>query len=102
MIGEVGQVRKPLAPDGMIYLLGEHWTATLANVTAETPAVPIGATVRVTGIQGLRLFVEPESDITWVPDPLIPATPSGDDVLPVTGGVRYLPSNESGEGESSS
>jgi hypothetical protein len=29
-------------------------------------------------------------DATWVGDPLRPATPSADDVMPIAGGVRYI------------
>ena len=66
---------------------GEHWTATR---NGDGPAIPIGAVVRVESVQGLRLYVEPAPDETWVADPLKPATPSSDDVLPITGGVRYI------------
>lgn len=90
IIGDIGEVRKPLDPDGMVFMQGEHWMATLAGATADSPTVPIGALVKVTDIQGLRLFVELASDPAWVSDPLQPATASGDDVLPVPGGVRYL------------
>jgi membrane-bound serine protease (ClpP class) len=87
MIGEHAEVRRPLDPDGMVFMHGEHWAATRQG---DGPAIPIGAVVRVAAVQGLRLFVEPVADATWVGDPLRPATPSADDVMPITGGVRYI------------
>lgn len=87
LIGELAEVRKPLDPTGLVFMQGEHWTATREG---DGPAIPIGAVVRVREIHGLRLIVEPAPDEVWVADPLQPATPSADDVLPVTGGVRYV------------
>jgi membrane-bound serine protease (ClpP class) len=87
MLGALAEVRRPLDPDGMVFLQGEHWTATRQG---DGPAIPIGAVVRVVAVQGLRLFVDPVPDATWVGDPLRPATPSADDVLPIAGGVRYI------------
>jgi membrane-bound serine protease (ClpP class) len=55
MIGEVGVASTELAPDGMVFVHGEYWKAV-------APAsVQPGTRVRVTGIQGLRLSVEPIS-----------------------------------------
>jgi membrane-bound serine protease (ClpP class) len=87
MIGDQAEVRRTLDPDGMVFLHGEHWTATRQG---DGPPIPVGAVVRVAAVQGLRLFVEPVPDATWVGDPLRPATPSADDVMPITGGVRYV------------
>jgi membrane-bound serine protease (ClpP class) len=53
MIGEIGVASTELAPDGMVFVHGEYWKAT-----APAP-LPPGTRVRVTGIQGLRLSVEP-------------------------------------------
>jgi membrane-bound serine protease (ClpP class) len=89
MIGDLAEVRRPLDPTGMVFMHGEHWTATRDG---DGPAIPVGATVRVTAIHGLRLIVEPAPDVEWVGDPLAPPTPSADDVLPVVGGVRYVTS----------
>jgi membrane-bound serine protease (ClpP class) len=55
MIGEVGVASGELAPDGMVFVHGEYWKAVSPT------QVPAGARVRVTGIQGLRLTVEPIS-----------------------------------------
>jgi len=53
MIGEIGTAVTPLAPDGRIMVRGEYWNAT-------TPAqVAAGGQVRVTGIDRLKLTVEP-------------------------------------------
>lgn len=96
LIGEFAEVRKPLDPTGLVFMQGEHWTATRES---EGPTIPIGAVVQVRSVQGLRLFVEPAPNEVWEGDPLKPATPSADDVLPVAGGVRYVtpnPAEESG------
>ncbi|MEO8129085.1 MAG: nodulation protein NfeD [Bryobacteraceae bacterium] len=55
MINEIAVVRTPLDPEGRILLHGEYWTAVSA-----TP-VAVGAHVRVTAVQGLKLTVEPVS-----------------------------------------
>src|SRR5690606_10175335 len=52
LIGELAEVRKPLDPTGLVFMQGEHWTATREG---DGPAVPIGAVVRVRSVQGLRL-----------------------------------------------
>jgi membrane-bound serine protease (ClpP class) len=53
MIGEIGVASTALAPDGMVFVHGEYWKAV-----SPAPVAP-GTRVRVTGIQGLRLSVEP-------------------------------------------
>jgi membrane-bound serine protease (ClpP class) len=53
MIGETGVASGTLAPEGMIMVRGEYWTAV-----SRTP-VAAGTPVRVTEISGLRLTVEP-------------------------------------------
>lgn len=53
MIGEIGVARTQLQPAGKVFIHGELW-----NAVART-AVPEGARVRVSGIDGLQLIVEP-------------------------------------------
>ena len=53
MIGEVGVVLTPLAPNGKVIVRGEYWDAGSAT------SLPEGARVRVTRIDGLKLTVEP-------------------------------------------
>ena len=55
MIDEIAVVRTPLDPEGRIFLHGEYWTAT-----SPIP-VAVGAYVRVTAVQGLKLTVVPVS-----------------------------------------
>ncbi len=55
LIGKVGTVRKSLSPEGIVHLEGEMWSAA----SALTESIPVGATVRVVGIEGLLLRVEP-------------------------------------------
>lgn len=56
LVGAVGVVRRGLNPDGMIFVSGELWQATA--VEGETD-VPVGRTVKVTAVDGLRLVVRP-------------------------------------------
>lgn len=53
MIGETGVARTALAPDGMVFVHGEYWSATSSAPVAE------GAKVIVSAMDGLRLRVEP-------------------------------------------
>jgi len=51
-IGETGIVKKALAPEGMIFVHGEYWSAT-----SDTP-VEAGETVRIEEVRGLTLKVK--------------------------------------------
>ena len=53
MIGEIGIARTGLEPAGKVFVHGELW-----NATAKT-SVAAGARVRVAGVDGLQLLVEP-------------------------------------------
>ena len=53
MIGEIGIARTPLGPEGKVFVHGELWNAMSAI------AIPEGARVRVAGVNGLHLLVEP-------------------------------------------
>jgi membrane-bound serine protease (ClpP class) len=53
MIGEIGVARTPLGPDGKVFVHGELW-----NAVARKPVVE-GMRVRVAGVEGLHLLVEP-------------------------------------------
>jgi membrane-bound serine protease (ClpP class) len=55
LVGATGKVTIPLAPSGQIRVLGEIWEARAAA------AVPVGETVRVVAVHGLKLDVEPVS-----------------------------------------
>jgi membrane-bound serine protease (ClpP class) len=54
LIGMTGTVRVGLDPQGVVHARGEEWTARTEGV-----ALPEGSQVRVTGIEGLTLVVEP-------------------------------------------
>lgn len=51
MIGATGTVKKALAPEGLVYVHGEYWTAI-----SDTPIEP-GENVRIEDVQGLTLKV---------------------------------------------
>jgi membrane-bound serine protease (ClpP class) len=53
LVGEIGTVRKRLAPEGKVFVHGELWNATAAKVIEEN------ARVRVVKVTGLLLEVEP-------------------------------------------
>jgi len=54
MIGSEGVVSRTLKPDGSVLVASESWSATTTSGT-----IPKGKPVRVTGMEGLRLIVEP-------------------------------------------
>ena len=53
MIGEIGIARTALGPEGKVFVHGEIWNAVAKK------AIDEGARVRVAGIEGLHLIVEP-------------------------------------------
>jgi len=52
LIGRRAVARSPLDPDGMVFVDGEYWTATLEDGSAEE-----GEEVVVTAVEGLKLMV---------------------------------------------
>jgi len=54
LVGEIGVVRVPLAPEGTVLVMGELW-----NAVSRLPA-DAGSRVRVRAVHGLQLEVEPE------------------------------------------
>ena len=53
-LGTPAAVRRPLAPEGSVYAVGEEWTAR----TVDGAAIPRGTPVCVVGQDGLTLLVE--------------------------------------------
>jgi membrane-bound serine protease (ClpP class) len=53
MLGEMGVASTALEPEGQVLVRGEYW-----NAIASSP-IPAGARVRVRGVSGLKLEVEP-------------------------------------------
>lgn len=53
MVGEVGEVRAALDPDGKVFVHGELWNARAAS------SIAVGQSVRVIAIDGMFLEVEP-------------------------------------------
>lgn len=60
LLGEIGTVRAPLQPTGMVFADGELWTATLDG--AATDPLPVGTRVVVTGVDRLHLVVRPATE----------------------------------------
>jgi membrane-bound ClpP family serine protease len=57
LVGLVGETRGELAPEGPVFVKGTLWRGR----TADQP-IPAGTRVRVRGLDGLTLRVEPEPD----------------------------------------
>jgi membrane-bound serine protease (ClpP class) len=55
MAGMIGQARTALAPAGKVFLHGEYWDAVSSAPVEE------GGEVRVIGIDGMKLRVEPKT-----------------------------------------
>jgi membrane-bound serine protease (ClpP class) len=53
MIGQLGVAQTALEPEGQILVRGEYWDAIAPS------NIPAGAHVRVSGVAGLKLQVEP-------------------------------------------
>ena len=56
MIGETGEAIEPLSPNGLVKVREAVWRATTNRATP----IEVGETIRVAGIDGLWLEVEPE------------------------------------------
>lgn len=61
MIGLMGRAETAIAPEGTIFVRGELWKAR-----SKMSIVP-GESVRVIGMDGLTLDVEPEKDAALAP-----------------------------------
>jgi membrane-bound serine protease (ClpP class) len=59
LVGNVGQTRTDLAPDGMVFVSGELWSATSTN-----GSIPSGQPVRIVAVDGLKLTVAPVASQT--------------------------------------
>lgn len=55
VIGKAGRVTQRLAPTGIVHVEGEEWSA----VSATGAEIAAGAAVRVIGVEGLSLLVQP-------------------------------------------
>jgi len=55
IVGKIGTVRQALVPGGIVHVEGEEWSAVVRDGTR----IPEGALVRVVGVEGLILSVEP-------------------------------------------
>jgi membrane-bound serine protease (ClpP class) len=68
LIGKTATVIVALTPSGRVRLLGENWGARLVGDHADTEApIRTGQSVRITGIDGITLIVEPVSSALEAP-----------------------------------
>jgi membrane-bound serine protease (ClpP class) len=58
-VGEIGEVREPLDPEGQIFIEGALWRARIASHGSR---IDVGNRVRVKSVDGLTLEVEPAAD----------------------------------------
>ncbi len=58
LIGEVGEARSPLDPEGQVFVEGTLWRARVADGRGRVAA---GGRVRVDAVEGLTLLVNPDS-----------------------------------------
>lgn len=54
MVGQLASVRRELSPSGQVYFDGELWAATMEDAGA---TAPVGSTVQILAVHGLRLSV---------------------------------------------
>ena len=59
LVGETGEVREPLDPEGQVFIDGALWRARLANRESR---IDVGNRVRVKSVDGLTLEVESVPD----------------------------------------
>jgi membrane-bound serine protease (ClpP class) len=56
LVGDVGEVREPLDPEGQVFIEGALWRARVADGGS---SINLGTRVRVRSVDGLTLVVEP-------------------------------------------
>jgi membrane-bound serine protease (ClpP class) len=54
LIGRIGEARTDLAPNGMVQVAGELWSAGLES---DTGSLASGTRVEVVGVEGIHLLV---------------------------------------------
>jgi membrane-bound serine protease (ClpP class) len=59
LVGDLGEVREPLDPEGQVFIEGALWRARVANRGSR---IDVGNRVRVKSVDGLTLVVEPAPD----------------------------------------
>jgi membrane-bound serine protease (ClpP class) len=64
LVGLVGETRGDLDPEGPVYVKGTLWRGR-----SQAGAIPSGTRVRVRGVDGLILRVEPEPEVPLEPSP---------------------------------
>lgn len=72
LVGLVGETRGPLDPEGPVYVKGTLWRGRAVG-----EPIPAGTRIRVRGLDGLVLRVEPEPEAPIEPSPDTLADPSG-------------------------
>jgi membrane-bound serine protease (ClpP class) len=64
MVGMIGTARTDVAPEGQVMAKGTLWRARTAGA-----AIPEGTSVRIEGVSGLMLIVQPATDAAERPSP---------------------------------
>ena len=84
LIGDIGEVRQALEPNGLVFVQGELWTASAGG---DDQVIPNGAHIEVTEVHGLRLVVKP-APLAAASSATTLGRPRGEGVIPVVGGVQ--------------
>jgi membrane-bound serine protease (ClpP class) len=103
LIDSVGTVRQPLAPDGVVFIGGELWQATVAaDVPRDRLPIPVNTPVILTKLDGLRAIVKPATrselavaGVATIGDRHLAAEPAT--ALPVAAPAAALPATASRE-----
>jgi membrane-bound serine protease (ClpP class) len=61
LVGEVGVAQTPLSPEGKVFIHGELWDAVAST------NIPLGQTVVVRQVDGLKIRVDPVSSAQRAP-----------------------------------
>lgn len=61
LVGNIGQTRTDLAPDGMVFVSGELWGAVSMG-----GSIPPGQQVRIVAVNGLKLSVVPDVQVEHI------------------------------------
>jgi membrane-bound serine protease (ClpP class) len=59
LVGQIGEVREPLDPEGQIFIAGALWRA---RVAAPESSIDLGTRVRIESVDGLTLVVHPAAE----------------------------------------
>jgi membrane-bound serine protease (ClpP class) len=84
LIGQIGRAKSVLDPDGMVFVGGALWEATVVD-----GPVPTGARVEIVDVEGLHLLVRPVHDPATA-SPVLDVGPANSPATTTSGGAGEL------------